>query len=120
MVNIARRGAGGVEESSEQVEERRLAEISRALKETEGEGVERQAEAVVALAEPTQPTTDWMWRALVIGLFALLLVALGAMIAAIFLGKATSALSTIFGVIFGGLIGVFVPGPNDRNAKGGA
>jgi hypothetical protein len=113
MVRIGRQVAGRERGSSKEAEKRRMAEIRNALTKTEGEGVGKQAEAVaeVMLAEPSQPTTDWMWRALIIGLFALLGIVLVALIAMIAVGKGTQVLSTIFGLIFGGLIGVFVPGP---------
>lgn len=112
MVSIGRKSAGHEGKSSDDAEKRRVAEIRNALTKTEGEGVGKQAEAVAALAEPSQPTTDWMWRVLIIGLFALLGIALVALVVMIAVDKETQVLSTIFGLIFGGLIGVFVPGPN--------
>lgn len=120
MVSFGRQGAGHEEESADEAEGRRLAAIREALTKTEGKDLGEQAEAVadVMLAEPTQSTTDWMWRALVVGLFALLITTLIAVIVLVAIGKGTQALTTIFGVIFGGLIGIFVPGPNGAADKG--
>lgn len=118
MVRIGRQTAGHEGKSGDEAEKRRVAEIRNALTKTEGEGVGRQAEAVAALAEPSQPTTDWMWQALIIGLFVLLGIVLVALVVMIAVGKETQVLSTIFGLIFGGLIGVFVPGPNSGTNAG--
>jgi hypothetical protein len=121
MVSFARRGAGGGEESGEETEARRLETIRDALQESSGKGLEEQAEAVAGamIAEPSRPTTDWMWRTLMIGLLALLGIVLLALIAMLIAGKNTQALSTIFGLVFGGLIGIFVPGPNGSGGSAG-
>jgi hypothetical protein len=88
----------------------RIETLMRALAATEGKPQEREA-VLIAMAPPSPPVTDHLWKWLVRGLIAILVVDLGGIIGAIGLGKPSAALLTVFTTTFAGLIGIFVPKP---------
>lgn len=113
MVRLRRADRGGESSNGESDEERRKRVIRNALEQHRDEDPARQADAVqeAMLAEPSPETTDWLWKAFIGGLIALLLLALCGVIALGVLGKSNQALVTIFASILSGLLGLFIRGP---------
>jgi ATP:corrinoid adenosyltransferase len=117
MANFGRQRAENGEASSASKDEKRKQAIREALAKTEGQDdTSRAAEIEAMLAEPTQKTTDWMWRLLVAGLLGLMLLALAGVITMLLLDKNTQVLSTIFAALLGGLLGLFVPSPGQESS----
>ncbi len=89
--------------------------VDAALEATKGQPAEVQAAAVrAAIAPPTGEAVNWLWKALVIGLVAVLLLSLAGVVWAVIDGKpATSpdVLVTLFTATLTGLIGLFVKSP---------
>lgn len=104
--------------NGESDEERRKRVIRETLEQHQGQDTESQAKALdeAMLAEPTQPTTDWLWQVLVVGLVGLLLLALCGLIALAVLGKDTEVLVTVFASILSGLLGLFVRSPGEGSS----
>jgi hypothetical protein len=84
----------------------------------EPEDVKKAALDVVAgIPSPQGADVGWLWRALVVGLLILILVAAGGVIWAVMDGNAKTdadKLLIIFTPALSGLIGIFVPSPTTR------
>jgi hypothetical protein len=89
--------------------------VAQALEATAGQPVEVQA-AAVAAAMPAPPSNEvgWLWKALIAGLIAVLVLALGGVLVAVLDGKDSTSpdvIVTLFTAVLTGLIGLFVKSP---------
>jgi di/tricarboxylate transporter len=118
MFNFWRRSRTAEPDGGTPDEELRKQAIRRTLVEHQGEGPERQAEALeeVMLAAPTQGTTDWLWKVCVVGLVAALVLSLCGLIVLAALDKSSDVLVTAFTSIVTGLLGLFIPSPAEGSS----
>lgn len=71
------------------------------------------------LGQPTQRTTNWLWRSVVTGLLVILVIALGGIIGLVGSGHTADTVVTVFTATLTGLVGLFVPSPVDKGSGSG-
>jgi hypothetical protein len=68
------------------------------------------------LGQPTQRTTNWLWKAVVTGLLVVLSIAIGGIIGLLATGHMVDTVVTVFTATLTGLVGLFVPSPVDKGS----
>lgn len=96
--------------------------LERAVSATKhlSEDAQKQAMSNVlgGVEQPTQRTANWLWKTVVSGLIAVLVIALIGLVAVIVSGKTPDTMVTVFTAALTGLIGLFAPSPLDKGSSG--
>lgn len=93
--------------------------VDQALAATEGQPTQVQAAAVTAaIGQVDTASLSWSWKALIVGLLALLVLALAGVVWAVLDGSESTSpdvLVTVFASVLTGLIGLFVKSPVQKS-----